>query len=43
MESTGSYWKTVFYALEEDLNVDLTNPMHAKNLSGYKTDVADSV
>ena len=43
MESTGSYWKPVFYALEKDLRVDLANPMHVKNLRGHKTDVADSV
>jgi transposase len=43
MESTGSYWKPVFYALEKYVKVNLANPMHVKNLRGHKTDVADSV
>jgi transposase len=43
MESTGSYWKPVFHLLEKDLQVQLANPLHVKNLRGHKTDVADSV
>ncbi|OUC14894.1 MAG: hypothetical protein B0A82_09770 [Alkalinema sp. CACIAM 70d] len=43
MESTGSYWKPIYYVLEGECEVLLANPMHVKNLRGHKTDVADSV
>ena len=42
-ESTGVYWKPVYYALE-DLVADLwlCNAHHVKNVPGRKTDMADA-
>jgi transposase len=42
MESTGVYWKPVYYALEDDFTLLLVNARHVKNLPGRKTDVKDS-
>ncbi|WP_033329009.1 IS110 family transposase [Streptomyces yerevanensis] len=42
MEATGSYWKPVFYLLEDALECWLLNARHMKNVPGRKTDVADS-
>jgi transposase len=42
MESTGVYWKPVFYALEADFECWLLNAQHLRNVPGRKTDVADS-
>jgi transposase len=43
LESTGVYWKPVFYLLEERIpQVWLLNATHLKNVPGRKTDVADS-
>jgi transposase len=43
MESTGVYWKPVFYLLEERVPVVwLLNAEHLHNVPGRKTDVADS-
>jgi transposase len=42
MEATGSYWKPVFYLLENDMETWLLNARHMKNVPGRKTDVADS-
>jgi transposase len=42
MESTGVYWRPVFYALEGDLECWLLNAQHLRNVPGRKTDVADS-
>ena len=41
MESTGVYWKPVYYILEEKFTVLLVNAAHIKNVPGRKTDVAD--
>src|SRR5947199_2948686 len=41
MESTGVYWKPVYYALESDLTCLLVNAAHIKQLPGRKTDVKD--
>ncbi len=41
MESTGVYWKPVYYLLEEDFTVLLVNAAHIKNVPGRKTDVQD--
>ena len=41
MESTGSYWKPVFNALEDAVKVYLANPQEVKNLKGHKTDNKD--
>ena len=38
MESTGSYWKPVFNALEDAVKVYLANPQEVKNRKGHKTD-----
>jgi transposase len=43
MESTGVYWKPVFYALESDFTCLLVNAMHIKRVPGRKTDVQDCV
>jgi transposase len=42
MESTGSYWKPVYYLLEDALECQLLNPRHMRNLPGRKTDVSDA-
>ena len=43
MESTGVYWKPVFYVLEEVIEQTwLLNAMHLRNVPGRKTDVADA-
>ena len=43
MESTGVYWKPVFYALESDFTCLLVNAAHVKQVPGRKTDVHDCV
>lgn len=43
MESTGVYWKPVFYVLEERLTCLLVNAAHLKHVPGRKTDVQDCV
>jgi transposase len=43
MESTGVYWKPVYYVLEEWLSVWVINAEHLRNVPGRKTDVADSM
>ena len=43
MESTGVYWKPVFYVLEEAVTCLLVNAAHIKQVPGRKTDVADCV
>lgn len=42
MESTGVYWKPVYYVLEDDFEVLLVNAQHVKNLPGRKTDMKDA-
>src|SRR4030095_2095687 len=42
-ESTGGYWKPVFYALESDFTGLLVNAAHIKQVPGRKTDVKDCV
>lgn len=41
MESTGVYWKPVYYVLEDAFQVLLVNAAHMANVPGRKTDVAD--
>jgi len=41
MESTGVFWKPVYYLLEDDFTVLLVNAAHIKNVPGRKTDVSD--
>jgi transposase len=43
MESTGVYWRPVFYALEPRFQCWLVNAQHLRNVPGRKTDVLDSV
>jgi transposase len=42
MESTGVYWKPVFYVLEDGIECWLLNARHLRNVPGRKTDVADA-
>ena len=42
MESTGVYWRCVFYILEDDIECWLLNARHLRNVPGKKTDVLDS-
>jgi len=42
MESTGAYWKPVYYLLEDDLECWLLNAHHLRNVPGRKTDVKDA-
>lgn len=43
MESTGVYWKPVYYMLEDRFECWLLNAAHVRNVPGRKTDVADAV
>lgn len=43
MESTGVYWKPVYYVLEEAVTCLLVNAAHMHNVPGRKTDVQDCV
>ena len=42
MESTGVYWKPVYYMLEDAFECHLLNARHLRNVPGRKTDVADA-
>lgn len=42
MESTGEYWKPVFYLLEQARQCWLVNPLHVKKVPGRKSDVSDA-
>jgi transposase len=42
MESTGVYWRPVYYALEADFDCWLLNAAHMHNVPGRKTDQADA-
>lgn len=41
MESTGVYWKPVFYVLEDAVTCLLVNAVHVKQVPGRKTDIQD--
>ena len=43
MEATGVYWKPVYYALEDAMEVLLVNAAHVKQVPGRKTEVTDCV
>ena len=43
MESTGVYWKPVYYVLEDDFSAGCVNAAHLQHVPGRKTDVADAV
>jgi transposase len=42
LESTGVYWKPVYYLLEDRFTLLLVNAQHLKQVPGRKTDVSDS-
>lgn len=42
MESTGVYWKPVYYVLEDAVECWLLNARHLRQVPGRKTDVADA-
>lgn len=42
MESTGVYWKPVYYALEHRFTLWLCNARHVKKVPGRKTDLSDA-
>jgi transposase len=42
MESTGVYWKCVYYLLEDDFELLLVNARHIKHVPGRKTDTIDA-
>lgn len=42
MESTGVYWRPVWHALAERLELVLVNARHFRNVPGRKTDVRDA-
>jgi len=42
IESTGVYWKPVYWVLEGHLEVWLVNAQHVKKVPGRKTDVSDA-
>ncbi len=42
MESTGVYWKAVYFLLEDEFECWLLNARHLRNVPGRKTDVADT-
>jgi transposase len=42
MESTGVYWKSPYYLLEDDFDVMLVNAAHVKHVPGRKTDTIDA-
>ena len=42
LESTGAYWKPVYYVLEDAVETWLLNARHMRNVPGRKTDVKDS-
>lgn len=42
MESTGVFWRPVFYLLEDAFDCQLLNARHLHNVPGRKTDVADA-
>ena len=43
MESTGKYWRAVYYLLEDAFDCQLLNPAHIKKVPGRKTDVTDAM
>jgi transposase len=42
MESTGVYWKPIYYLMEDDFTVLLVNAAHIKHVPGRKTDTIDA-
>jgi len=42
MESTGVYWRAVFYLLEDEFECQLFNARHLRHVPGRKSDVRDA-
>ena len=42
MDSSGVYWRPVYYVLEDHFELLLVNAGHVKNLPGRKTDMKDA-
>jgi len=42
MEATGTYWKPVYYCLEDEIECWLLNARHLRNVPGRKTDTQDA-
>ena len=42
MESTGVYWRPIYYVLEDAMECWLLNARHLRNVPGRKTDVKDA-
>ena len=42
MESTGVYWRAVFYLLEDEFECQLFNARHLRHVPGRKSDVQDA-
>lgn len=42
MESTGVYWRAVFYLLEDEFECQLFNAKHLRHVPGRKSDVQDA-
>lgn len=42
MESTGVYWRPIYYLLEDHVECWLLNAQHLRNVPGRKTDVKDA-
>jgi transposase len=42
MESTGVYWRPIYYLLEDHMECWLLNAQHLRNVPGRKTDVKDA-
>jgi transposase len=42
MESTGVYWRPIYFVLEDEFRLLLINMQHLKHVPGRKTDVKDS-
>lgn len=43
MESTGEFWRPIYYVLEDAFTVLLVNAQHVKHVPGHKTDAHDCV
>jgi len=42
MESTGVYWKPIWYALDGQFELLLANPLHVRSIPGRKSDINDA-
>ena len=42
MESTGVYWKPIWYALDGQFELLLANPLHVRSIPGRKSDIHDA-